>query len=415
MGLKSGYLKEYFQGVAAKKLSNVELVSANSNQHEFNGVTALKSIFGSNYCKFAADFLYINDDDSYRDEGYVTWYDSRKNHPTRSEYRLYYSTSTVMKKAQEGDSIFVCLKQDETILCIIAGHNTSITNQLYWLFNLEEAGEKNFVPNTELNTNSENLEFAVRTILEQIGIEYRDDEQELLENVIEKFNGVFPKTALFSEYARSLVHNVDPIQSPDKALVQWVDQEEKMFFSLEKYIISERLKKGFVGDKGIDTDAFIGFALSVINRRKSRAGYSLENHLSCLFDENGVHYSHAPVTENKSKPDFLFPNIEFYRESSFPENKLTILGVKSTCKDRWRQVLAEADRISRKHLLTLEPAISTYQTDEMISKSLQLVVPEPIQKTYTCGQQKWLFSVRDFIAEVKEKQEWAKLKYGRFF
>jgi hypothetical protein len=26
-------------------------------------------------------------------------------------------------------------------------------------------------------------------------------------------------------------------------------------------------------------------------------------------------------------------------------------GVKSTCKDRWRQVLAEADRIDHKHLL----------------------------------------------------------------
>ena len=42
-----------------------------------------------------------------------------------------------------------------------------------------------------------------------------------------------------------------------------------------------------------------------------------------------------------------------------------MLAVKSTCKDRWRQILAEADRLPVKHLLTLEPGISVAQTDEM--------------------------------------------------
>lgn len=43
----------------------------------------------------------------------------------------------------------------------------------------------------------------------------------------------------------------------------------------------------------------------------------------------------------------------------------TMLGVKSTCKDRWRQVLSEAKRIDNKHLATLEPGISENQTAEM--------------------------------------------------
>ena len=82
-----------------------------------------------------------------------------------------------------------------------------------------------------------------------------------------------------------------------------------------------------------------------------------------------------------------------------------MLGSKSTCKDRWRQVLAEAERIDRKHLLTLEAAISTYQTDEMKDKKLQLVIPTEIHKTYTDAQQKWLYSVKDFLGEVSEKQK----------
>jgi hypothetical protein len=81
-----------------------------------------------------------------------------------------------------------------------------------------------------------------------------------------------------------------------------------------------------------------------------------------------------------------------------------MLGVKSTCKDRWRQVLTEAERISHKHLMTLETAISTNQTDEMRAKHLQLVLPVSLHATYTSDQQKWLMKVGDFISLVRERQ-----------
>ena len=82
-----------------------------------------------------------------------------------------------------------------------------------------------------------------------------------------------------------------------------------------------------------------------------------------------------------------------------------MLGAKSTCKDRWRQVLSEADRIEKKHLLTLESAISENQTNEMIDKQLQLVVPLPIHNTYSAVQRMWLYTVKMFLEEVKEKQK----------
>lgn len=81
-----------------------------------------------------------------------------------------------------------------------------------------------------------------------------------------------------------------------------------------------------------------------------------------------------------------------------------MLGVKSTCKDRWRQVLAEADRIERKHLLTLEAAISNNQTDEMQAKNLQLVLPRSLHYTYTETQQLWIMDVSSFIALVRQQQ-----------
>lgn len=86
---------------------------------------------------------------------------------------------------------------------------------------------------------------------------------------------------------------------------------------------------------------------------------------------------------------------------NFPSEKLRILGAKTTCKDRWRQVLAEAARVERKHLITMEPAISENQTEQMQANNLQLVVPTTIQQTYTPQQQHQLMSFRDFINEVK--------------
>ena len=82
-----------------------------------------------------------------------------------------------------------------------------------------------------------------------------------------------------------------------------------------------------------------------------------------------------------------------------------MLGAKTTCKDRWRQVLDEAARIEHKHLITLEPGITEDQTKQMEERNLQLVVPRQIFVSYTALQQGWLMDVSDFIAYVKEKQK----------
>ena len=110
-------------------------------------------------------------------------------------------------------------------------------------------------------------------------------------------------------------------------------------------------------------DAFIAFSLSVQNRRKARMGHSLENHLEAVFRALRVRYVRGAVTENNQRPDFLFPSVEAYRRAPATGAPcLAMLGAKSTCKDRWRQVLAEASKIPDKHLLTLEPGISEQQT-----------------------------------------------------
>src|SRR3546814_4977886 len=48
----------------------------------------------------------------------------------------------------------------------------------------------------------------------------------------------------------------------------------------------------------------------------------------------GVQYARGAETENKNKPDFLFPGPQAYHDDLFPRDRLTMLGAKSTLKDR---------------------------------------------------------------------------------
>jgi len=107
---------------------------------------------------------------------------------------------------------------------------------------------------------------------------------------------------------------------------------------------------------------------------------------------------------NNFKTDFIFPGINQYHVPTFPATRLTMLGVKSTCKDRWRQVLSEARRIVRKHLFTLEPGISENQTAEMKENKLTLVLPKGLHASYKTAQQADLMQLNQFIELVKERQ-----------
>lgn len=412
--MKRGYLSEYFEGVAAKRLSNVEVDVCMSNQHEFNGVESLKEILGEPEGKthYNAKWLYFTDDDEpLIEEGSLTWYDARQRARLergvmRWEYRLYFKTTTVSQSASKGDLLVIAKKRDGDLLIIVAENGSSIFGQIEWLFGFSDLAHPGFSVKSELETEQDRISFASRSILESIGIVVETTEDTFLEEMLRRFAGKFPSTRLFSEYARSTLSDLDPRDNPDDVLMAWMEREEILFRTLERYLISERLSQGFGSNKklDIDVDGFLSFSLSVQNRRKSRVGYALENHLETLFKAHSVQYARTAVTENKAKPDFLFPNVASYHNPSFDAEKLIMLGVKSTCKDRWRQVLSEADRIKRKHLLTLEAAISAAQTDEMNSKNLQLVLPKGLHETYSIKQQSWLMSVNNFIEYVKVHQ-----------
>ncbi|WP_458411457.1 type II restriction endonuclease [Schinkia sp. CFF1] len=407
--MKKGFLSQYFEGIAIKKLSSVEVNIQKSNQHEFNGNKPLRNLLGSERLNdYPVTFVWLGDEnEGISEEGIVTWYDAREKNPFRSaEWRLYFKSNGVMDWAAEGDLLIVAKRPNGQVYLIIVKADSTFENQLLWLFGVNDdiSFMFNFQPIED--GHDPKVDFAVRYILEEMGIEIQDPDSVLLDTLIDPYiEKGFPSTKEFSNLAQKSVENSSPIDNPDSTLLLWMEQEERLFKRLERYIVQEKLEKGFNYSGGTDVEGFIKFSLAVHNRRKSRVGYALENHLQEIFIQNNIKHSRGSVTENKSKPDFIFPDISYYKDPLFPEANLTMLGAKSTCKDRWRQVLTEANRIETKHLLTLEPGISENQTKEMQSSNLRLIMPKPLHKTYSVSQQTWLMNLEEFIKLVIERQK----------
>lgn len=185
--------------------------------------------------------------------------------------------------------------------------------------------------------------------------------------------------------------------SLDEKLLKWIDMEYRIFRWLEvrKY---SRYLEGFS-----NLEDMIQLSLTILNRRKSRAGYGLELHLASLFHSCGLNFSSQAITEGKKKPDFIFPSQRDYMDPSFPENRLTFLGVKTTCKDRWRQILSEADRIATKHLFTLQQGISWGQLQEMKEAGVQPVIPRPYHRLFPEAARKDLMSLEEFVQFIQSR------------
>jgi len=187
---------------------------------------------------------------------------------------------------------------------------------------------------------------------------------------------------------------------PDKRLLRRRDCEFEIFRSVEEAIELPAIHVGFT-----TLDDFIARAQTVLQRRKARSGRSLELHTrEILIEEQfreGVDFQHGPQSEPGKRPDFLFPSQAAYRDLSFPETRLRMLATKTTCRDRWRQIINEADRITVKHLLTLQEGVSEAQFREMTQANVQLVVPEPLIGKFPPAIRTDIMTLESFLGDLR--------------
>lgn len=187
-------------------------------------------------------------------------------------------------------------------------------------------------------------------------------------------------------------------KSPDYRILRYRNYEMEVFSEIEREHLMPLIKNGFD-----NVEDFISLSNAALNRRKSRSGKSLEYHLEKIFEqESFFDFGVQCVTEGKKKPDFLFPSCNAYRDESFPADKLRMLAVKTTLKDRWRQILNEADRIGEIHLFTLQKGVSITQFDEMKSQGVVLVVPKELLRSYPKSIQSDILTLEGFISYLRK-------------
>jgi hypothetical protein len=98
----------------------------------------------------------------------------------------------------------------------------------------------------------------------------------------------FPETAQFSALSRKFCNEIGAPSDPDDRLVKWLDTEYELFRLIENKIYQPYIDQG-----EHSLDDILEFAGSVLNRRKSRAGKSLEHHLAAIFEEKKIPFSHG--------------------------------------------------------------------------------------------------------------------------
>lgn len=301
---------------------------------------------------------------------------------TRNEYRItrFGRGFELLKPDHTGDLAIICKDDEARYYGFVLSTEEDIEAYLD-AFSLSPTSLNCLVKNTDAEQLSEDA---------------------LFEDYLLQFNGEFPSTKVMAVSAEEIdaIINGEIIESgPDETIVRWVEAEYRLFRKVEEafyYWVTETPAKSF--------EEFVQTGLEITNRRKARAGKSLEHHLAALFDEYGLSYTPQAVTEGSKQPDFIFPSQSAYHDPDFPDDELVFLGAKTTCKDRWRQVLNEANRISKKYLFTLQQGVSPQQLEEMHSENLVLVVPERYHSCFPKTSYESIISLADFINRVKAVQ-----------
>ena len=304
---------------------------------------------------------------------------------SRNEYRItrFGRNFEFLNENNVGNLLVICKISDDYYTGIVLERDEDIDDFLAF-FNLNPDKTNQLIQKTESFPPDRQLEIEIDTLVSG----YSD----------------FPGTEEMAELACMLynkscnISEMSIINSPD-IILKWIDTEYRIFGKME-----ERLYKPVYSSAFPDCQALISFSNRILNRRKARAGKSLENHLARIFRINGLKFSCQAVTEDNKKPDFIFPDIMKYRNMIFPAEGLTFLGAKTTCKDRWRQVLNEADRIRHNYLFTLQQGISSNQLKEMKHENLSLVVPEAYKASFDKKYHDNILTLKEFISEVRSKQ-----------
>lgn len=127
-----------------------------------------------------------------------------------------------------------------------------------------------------------------------------EDEDECISRLLRQYAGAlneFPSGAVCSAEARKALEqclNDFKKLSADDVLMKSYDTEHQLFRLIERQVCQREIMRVFK-----DVDDFLSTASSIMNRRKSRAGRALENHVEYVLKDAGIPHKRQPKIDGE--------------------------------------------------------------------------------------------------------------------
>ena len=136
-----------------------------------------------------------------------------------------------------------------------------------------------------------------------------------------------------------------------------------------------------------DLDRVLDFSMSVLNRRKSRAGRSVEHILGELMARAGIPAA-SQIKHRGDVADFVV---------DLPGGRRAIIEAKRTLKERWKQIIGGEDVF----LVTLDSDLTGQVVKDVHGRRIRLVVPAPLQAGLGLAGDEAPMTITELLAELR--------------
>lgn len=174
---------------------------------------------------------------------------------------------------------------------------------------------------------------------------------------------------------------------------QMHDGVYQQYQNYEESIGDKIIKENYKTLKNVfkELDAFF---MSIFQSRKSRAGKAFEYIIHALFKRLGYSFSEQ-VNIDGAKPDFVLPSEEYFNKRPMD---CIIFTAKRTLRERWRQVVTEANKGYGFFLATIDSKVSLNQIQQMATNKVYMVVPKELKENNPVYKEQYnVISFEDFF------------------
>jgi hypothetical protein len=386
----------------------VEVDPTRSHQHEFHaGRLRVGLGFGNKPVRGRLRLLVYRDEHSeprvVEDE--FTLYDARAGNPRRSEWHLYYRSAALAELSQPGDLLVLYRPFDGPDLhgVVVAADTARADILLDSLMLRDDAVLREFRLIAEPEPTPAAHQLGVTLSADETRVparEYPVAEHALVRRAVAEART--PATRTMAEAAAGLIPADAARSDPDRYLAEALDAETALYFAIENALNRARLDELQQVDAPVSS--YLEWAMGIHQARRSRRGQSLQLHFEALLKVAHIPYSAQCRTEPGEVPDFVVPGCAEYHDADFRADRLRMVACKSTSKERWRQILNEAERVPEKYLLTLDPGLSLSTLEQMLAASVRPFLPVSVTAAAYSGvaERAMLGSVADLLRLLED-------------